>query len=425
MNQQDILKLAGELVLAGTTDNAEEIARISEELSRIVWSPDSKKEIATENGATSLSGEFTGFLKFTDKEISKMPKSFRRTFIAEGKVIFYRKRKRGKLYAAATYEARYRRHGFNISVSAGTLEELKARFIEKLHEHELELGESLPKVPNTFHEFATYYFENFRKRKVKPMTYENDTYRYNNHLKPAFGSTPLKRITPGQCQALIDGLLSKGHGRTADEIYSLLNCIFKMAIAHGILERNPLAVVIKERHERQHGKALTVSEEQKLLNETAGTRYQLLFAVALFTGMRPNEYATARIEGRLIIAVNSKRKGGKVEFKKIPIIPLLCPFLENVAELQFPNLQCISKRFKKILPEHRLYDLRTTFYTRCQECGVADVARAEFVGHSLGTLADTYTDLSDDFLLKEGAKLNYLAFPPSLPPIETVSRLTT
>ena len=129
MNQQDILKLAGELVLAGTTDNAEEIARISEELSRIVWSPDSKKEIATENGATSLSGEFTGFLKFTDKEISKMPKSFRRTFIAEGKVIFYRKRKRGKLYAAATYEARYRRHGFNISVSAGTLEELKARFI--------------------------------------------------------------------------------------------------------------------------------------------------------------------------------------------------------------------------------------------------------------------------------------------------------
>ncbi len=426
MNRSKILELAGQLVLASVTGNDEEADEIFLKIADLIRSPDDKKtEAAAADGGEAISadGEFTGFLKFTEKEISKMPKSFRRTFIAEGKVIFYRKRKRGKLYAAATYEARYRRHGFNISVSAGTLEELKARFIEKLHE--LELGESLPKVPNTFHEFATYYFENFRKRKVKPMTYENDTYRYNNHLKPAFGSTPLKRITPGQCQALIDGLLSKGHGRTADEIYSLLNCIFKMAIAHGILERNPLAVVIKERHERQHGKALTVSEEQKLLNETAGTRYQLLFAVALFTGMRPNEYATARIEGRFIIAVNSKRKGGKVEFKKIPIIPLLCPFLENVAELQFPNLQCISKRFKKILPEHRLYDLRTTFYTRCQECGVADVARAEFVGHSLGTLADTYTDLSDDFLLKEGGKLNYLAFPPSLPPIETVSRLTT
>ncbi len=334
-----------------------------------------------------------------------MPKSFRHTFIAEGKVIFYRKRKRGKFYAAVTYEARYRRHGYDISVSSTNLEDLKQRFIEKLRA--VESAEAFPKVPTTFHEFATYYFENFRKRKVKPLTYENDTYRYNNHLKSAFGSIPLKRITPAQCQSLIDGLLSKGHGRTADEVYSLLNCIFKMAIAHGIIERNPLAIVVKERHERQHGKALTVSEEKQLLEKTAGTRYQLLFAVALYTGMRPNEYATARIEGKFIIAVNSKRKGGKVEYKRIPINPKLRPYLENVSKLHFPRVEYMRDKMRDILPTHRLYDLRTTFYTRCQECGVADVARAEFVGHSLGTLADTYTDLSDSFLIKEGEKLNY------------------
>lgn len=332
-----------------------------------------------------------------------MPKSFRHTFIAEGKVIFYRKRKRGKLYAAVSYEARYRRHGYSISVSAANLEDLKARFIEALHAME----NGAPKIPSTFHEFATYYFENFRKRKVKPLTYENDLRRYNNHIKPAFGSTPLRRILPAQCQALIDGYLEKGQGKTADEVYSLLNVIFKMAIAHGIITLNPLAVVVKERHERQHGAALSKSEEKLLLEKFAGTPYQLLFAVALYTGLRPNEYSSARIEGGFIVAVNSKRKGGKVEYKKIPVSPMLRPFLVNVHELHFPNLQCISKRFKKILPNHRLYDLRTTFYTRCQELGVADVARMEFVGHSLGTLGDTYTDLSDEFLIKEGEKLNY------------------
>lgn len=402
MNQQQIIKLAGELVIAASNDNAGEIIRISGELAAMV-STDNKKEVTAQNGATPLQEDFCGFLKFTDKEISKMPKSFRHTFIAEGKVIFYRKRKRGKLYAATTYEARYRRHGFNISVSAANLEDLKVRFIEALHA--LERGDV--KVPTTFHEFAMYYFENFRKRKVKPATYEKDLKRYNGHIKPVFGSTPLRRILPAQCQSLIDGYIEKEQGKTADEVYSLLNVIFKMAIAHGILERNPLAVVVKEQHQREHGKALTVSEEKLLLEKTAGTRYQLLFAVALYTGLRPNEYRSARIVGAFIVAVNSKRKNKKTEFKKIPICPMLRPYLSGVTEFSFPGNAYMREHLKEILPEHKLYDLRTTFYTRCKECGVADVAIMEFVGHSLGALGDTYTDLSDEFLKKEGEKLDY------------------
>lgn len=52
-----------------------------------------------------------------------------------------------------------------------------------------------------------------------------------------------------------------------------------------------------------------------------------------------------------------------------------------------------------------LYDLRTTFYTRCEECGVAPPARDHFVGHSNGELNNTYSDLSDEYLLNEGKKL--------------------
>lgn len=395
---ENLLTLASKLILASTTGDDAELQRVSEDLAAELTGV--KKEV----NETSLK-EITGFLKFNDKEISKMPKSFRHTFIAEGKVICYRKRKRGKLYAAFTYEARYRRHGYNISVSASSLEELSKRFIETLHAREN--GITVPTVPTTFHEFATYYFENFRKRKVKPLTYENDLYRYKNHLQPEFGTMPLKSITPGQCQKLIDKYLAKGHGRTADEVFSLLNVIFKMAIAHGIIDRNPLAIVVKERHERKHGKALTKDEEILLLEKTADTRYQLLFAVALYTGMRPNEYATARIEEKFIIAVNSKRKNGKTEYKRIPITPMLRPYLKGVSALFFPRLEYMRDKFNAILPGHRLYDLRTTFYTRCQEYGVADVARMEFVGHSLGALGDTYTDLSDDYLIIEGEKLNY------------------
>jgi len=86
---------------------------------------------------------------------------------------------------------------------------------------------------------------------------------------------------------------------------------------------------------------------------------------------------------------------------------MLRPYLENITELKFCSQRVIHERFNKILPNHKLYDLRTTFYTRCQECNIAPAARDEFVGHSLGALGNAYTDLSDEFLITEGNKLNY------------------
>ena len=187
----------------------------------------------------------------------------------------------------------------------------------------------------------------------------------------------------------------------------MLNMLFKAAVKHGVMAHNPIDMVFHTKHEREHGKALTKDDDKLLLEKTAGTPYQTMFALALYTGLRPNEYKTAYIEDGFIVANNSKRKNGKVESKKIPITPMLAPYLEDTTEFHFTRLEQIRHKFNGILPNHKLYDLRTTFYTRCQECGVAPVARDEFVGHSLGELGNTYTDLSDEFLLREGQKLCY------------------
>ena len=109
----------------------------------------------------------------------------------------------------------------------------------------------------------------------------------------------------------------------------------------------------------------------------------------------------------MIIAKNSKRKGGKIEYKRIPIIKKFKPYLEGVTEFDIPNICNVRDKFNSILPKHILYDLRRTFYTRCDECGVSTAARDEFVGHSSGALTDAYRDLSDEYLLKEAEKLDW------------------
>ena len=84
---------------------------------------------------------------------------------------------------------------------------------------------------------------------------------------------------------------------------------------------------------------------------------------------------------------------------------MLKPYFEKDVGMEMPGLQYIRDQFNKVLLKHILYDLRTTFYTRCEECGVAPPARDHFVEHSSSVLNATYTDLSDEYLLKEGKKL--------------------
>ena len=262
-----------------------------------------------------------------------------------------------------------------------------------------------PQSSQTFDEFARYYFETYRKRKVTPYTFRKDMERYNAHICPSIGKLPFSVLIPDQVQKLVDSL--ENRPKTAHEVFTLVNVICKMAIKHHLITQNPCDVVLLPTYEKQHGKALSRDEERLLLTVTAGTEYQAVFAVALYAGLRPNEYATATLDGTFVTARNSKQKDGKEHIKRIPICPLLVPYVKGVTHLPYIPLKRLTYVLHKYLPAHKLYDLRTTFYTRCQECGVTDLARKLFVGHSLGTLADTYTDVSDEYLISEAQKLKY------------------
>ena len=347
------------------------------------------------------SGE-EGFVEFTEKEIRQMPEHFRKMILVNRKRCRMRRHKSGK--NGWTYEIRYRAEGYNLSAGGKTIELAKANMLQKMKKAKRPIR-SENDVPDTFHSFATYYFEHFRKGNVAQRTYSTDLNRYEKYLKPHFDETPLDRITPTDCKNLIDQIEADGKGKTADEVYSLMSVIFKGAISHHLITFSPLSIVQHRQHERKSGTALTREEEKLLLEGLTERPFQIAAALALFCGLRPNELETARIEGAFIVAKNSKRKNKVIEYKKIPIIERLRPYIKDGIP-PLPSSKLLQRRVKAVLPNHIPYDLRRTFYTRCDEYGVEEPARDEFVGHSKGRLTAAYRDLPDSYLLKEGKKLD-------------------
>ena len=355
----------------------------------------------------SKSKAVSSLLHFTYKEIKNMATTFKKVFIANGLAAHVIKKESGK--NSYCYEIRYRANGYCIITSSTNLQKAKEKFLAKTTPTEINkyyVGK-INKVEDcrTLKEFALFFFEKHRKEKVAAQTYKCDLNRINKYIFPAFGDMNIRQITPDKCQTLIEGIQAEGKGKTADEIYSLLSIIFKGAIAYGIITKSPLAIVQIQKHVYQHGVALSKDEEKLLLTRLIEPDFKIAAAIALYTGLRPNELETAQIKGNFIIAINSKRKNKKVEYKRIPIIDALRPYLKNGIPV-LPTPQLLRRRVSAALPNHKLYDLRTTFYTRCDEYGVSQPARDEFVGHSGGALTNAYRDLSDEYLLKEARKLN-------------------
>ncbi len=384
-----------------------EILRLSSELNNII-----EKAIELEKNSSPVADSTittsSALIRFTEKEIEKMPKEFKKTFKLNGCVAHVRKRNDGRYNCS--YEIRYARKPYNnppVSASGRTLEEAKANFVKKLHEYiPSESSAIAPAIPKDFDGFAMYWFENFHKRKVCERTYDHDIKLYNRHIKKRFGKLKVKDVNAVMLQDFLDN--APGTGKTAKDLFSILNQILNCAVKHGLINLNPLGMCFLNSYEQEHGTLITKDEERKLSEAYKGTEWELPFAVVRYTGLRPNEYTTATICGKFIKAVNSKRhNNGKVEYKYIPITPMLRPFLQGVTELVMPKERVLNNRFKKVLPTHKLYDMRTTFQTRCSECGIPDNVIGVWMGNSIGKLKEAYTDFSEEYLLKEAKKFFY------------------
>lgn len=131
---------------------------------------------------------------------------------------------------------------------------------------------------------------------VKPYTKYSYRITIQNHLKPAFGYVRLSELNTVMIQAFINSLVrSKEEGgkglspKTAINIHGVLHRALKQAANIGLIRSNPADACIRPRGERQPIHPLEDEEVGLFLNAVKGHRFEALYLVDLFTGMRQGE----------------------------------------------------------------------------------------------------------------------------------------
>ena len=159
------------------------------------------------------------------------------------------------------------------------------RFVAKIN-YELATGTykdpRLGKV--TFEEYATAWLAS--NHQIRESTRKLNEGFLRNHLLPAFGRTPLNRLTieDGRRYLADDSRSPEGHKKTMIKCRQILND----AVSEGLIPSNPFATLKLPKATKKEAQFLTLTELEQLIN-VIDPHFKTLIQVAGYMGLRQGE----------------------------------------------------------------------------------------------------------------------------------------
>ena len=353
-----------------------------------------------------------GIIKFNEEEILKMPKPFRPLFRACKVNAHVRKRPDGY------YEVRCQIDNQSITASSKVLYEAKAKFIVKL----AELRAPTQRAPQTskviFKNYYNRWLETVKKPYVKEDTYKRLYVQASNaYILPKFGDRDIRTIKSLELQEFINVFTETERFRTAQKVHQILSSFFEYAVNDEIINRSPMAKIKVAYYEQKHGVPVTRDEEAAFIRElkNSPTVYAQAYAFIIYTGLRRSELASAVVDDKWVTVTTAKQRKGKSEkIRRIPISPMLKNVMPLIDVAQIVNVSpgVLTKHVKDFFPNHHLHDLRHTFITRCQECGIQREIVSLWAGHaadsSITSTVYTHLEQYSDNQIAEMQKFSYV-----------------
>lgn len=148
------------------------------------------------------------FLEFTEKEMKKMPKTFRNEF-KTGKIKARIRKCKNKYY-----EIRVQLDKIRITASSVNLETAKERFIEKLNEYENAKQSTKTRKDVLLGDYLIKWLNTVKKPYIKESTFKEYQKTVNLDLIPKFGTRKMTDVTTLEIQEYVNEYTAAGKNRT-------------------------------------------------------------------------------------------------------------------------------------------------------------------------------------------------------------------
>jgi integrase len=278
-----------------------------------------------------------------------------------------------------------------------------------------------------------------------PTTYRFYEQRIRTLALPNIGKSVRldDRFGASQIESLYDRLRLRGFSADAiEKLHRTLRRAFNIAVAKGLLSRNPCAHVERAPHRSRERQTLDAEAVVKLLEAAKGSRFEALFHIAVRAALRPGEALALRWDsvdfergslavtgtlrdasGKLSIAEPKAKSGRRIELTSETLAALsrhrqamraeghgsqfvfVTPSGAFVRLSPFTN-QVFRPLLKKAgLPSaHTMYDLRHSSISLFAAAGVHQRIAADVAGHSTTDLTMNVYSHAGPTIQREGVE---------------------
>lgn len=156
--------------------------------------------------------------------------------------------------------------------------------------YELNRGPRLDPTRRTVGEVIAEWLDCEARLTVGSGTLEDYESTCRNHLLPAFGALPLRKLSTALIERWRAERQRAGTGTRTLELAMLhLSQAMKHAIRHSYIDHNPASALKPMRHAHREMQVWSIEEANRFLDHVAGHMYSPLWYLAVYTGMRKGE----------------------------------------------------------------------------------------------------------------------------------------